>query len=43
MQNVIPVKGIGTAAVADYTMKKSDSVMVKDNDKAEGFIERIIR
>ena len=33
---------VGEFCVTIYTMKKSDSVIVK-NDKAEGFIERIIR
>ena len=43
MQNVIAVKGIGNGNVADHTMTKSSSVIVKNDDLAVGFVERIIR
>lgn len=42
MENVISVKGGSDVKAADYSMTKSESVLVKA-DKAEGFVERIIR
>lgn len=43
MQNAVSVKVSADAAVADYSMVKSDSVLVKNEAGAEGFVERIIR
>lgn len=42
MENIIPIKGARDVKAADYSMTKSESVLVK-TDKAEGFVERIIR